>query len=192
MTRWSAVAGGHVRRNLVGYLALFIALGGTGYAASLPRNSVGAKQLKTGAVTSRAVRDGALTAKDFKRSALTAATAGLPGPQGPAGPTGATGPQGPAGAEGVTVRTVTAEGRLGTAGGYYTATARCGPGEVAISGGYGGPGYVHPITSGPHVPNAAGLRDGEMSEWTVGVVTTSNAHSSEKLFATALCARWRP
>jgi hypothetical protein len=42
----------HVRRNVIAYLALFVALGGTGYAASqLPDNSVGTKQLKNKAVT---------------------------------------------------------------------------------------------------------------------------------------------
>lgn len=36
----------HIRSNLVAYLALFVALGGTGYAAtSLPRGSVGPQQL---------------------------------------------------------------------------------------------------------------------------------------------------
>jgi hypothetical protein len=38
--------------NVVAVLALFIALGGASYAAvNLPKNSVGAKQLKKGAVT---------------------------------------------------------------------------------------------------------------------------------------------
>jgi hypothetical protein len=42
----------HVRSNAIAYLALFVALGGTGYAAvSLPANSVGNRQLKNGSVT---------------------------------------------------------------------------------------------------------------------------------------------
>jgi hypothetical protein len=42
----------HLRSNVVAYLALFVALGGTSYAAlNLPANSVGTKQLKNGAVT---------------------------------------------------------------------------------------------------------------------------------------------
>ena len=37
----------HLKQNVIAYLALFVALGGTSYAAiSLPRNSVGAKQLR--------------------------------------------------------------------------------------------------------------------------------------------------
>ena len=42
----------HVRSNLVAYVALFIALSGTSYAAlSLPAGSVGTRQLKNRAVT---------------------------------------------------------------------------------------------------------------------------------------------
>lgn len=37
----------HLRQNVIAYLALFVALGGTSYAAiAIPRNSVGAKQLR--------------------------------------------------------------------------------------------------------------------------------------------------
>jgi hypothetical protein len=42
------------RRNAIAYLALFVALGGTSYAAlSLPAGSVGTRQLRNGAVTPR-------------------------------------------------------------------------------------------------------------------------------------------
>jgi hypothetical protein len=42
----------HIRGNLIGYLALFCALGGTSYAAiSIPRNSIGTPQLRNGAIT---------------------------------------------------------------------------------------------------------------------------------------------
>jgi hypothetical protein len=77
---------------LVALLALFVALGGTSYAAlKLPKNSVGAKQLKRNSVTSPKVKAGSLLLSDFKASERTAL-------QGPQGPEGARGPQG---AEGV-------------------------------------------------------------------------------------------
>jgi hypothetical protein len=42
----------HIRQNLIAYVALFIALGGTSYAAfSLPAGSVGARQLKNHSIT---------------------------------------------------------------------------------------------------------------------------------------------
>jgi hypothetical protein len=43
---------GHLRPNAIAYLALFVALGGTGYAAvSIPRGAVGTAQLRNHAVT---------------------------------------------------------------------------------------------------------------------------------------------
>jgi hypothetical protein len=41
-----------IRRNILSWIAIFIALGGSGYAAiAIPRNSVGTSQLRKGAVT---------------------------------------------------------------------------------------------------------------------------------------------
>jgi hypothetical protein len=71
--------------NVIACLALFIALGGASYAAfRLPKNSVGAKQLKKGAVTPAKLSVGAKTT-------MRGATGpkGDPGPQGPKGETGA-------------------------------------------------------------------------------------------------------
>jgi len=48
--------------NVIATMALFIALGGVAVAAGLPRHSVGAKQLKRGAVTTAALRKQAVTA----------------------------------------------------------------------------------------------------------------------------------
>jgi hypothetical protein len=88
--------------NLVASLALFVALGGTGYAATqLAPNSVGTAQLKRGAVT--AAKISARTRRALK---------GKRGLQGPAGLTGATGAIGPAGAIGPTGPI----GRTGTRG----------------------------------------------------------------------------
>jgi hypothetical protein len=62
----------HLRSNVVGYLALFVALGGVSYAAtSLPRNSVGAKQLKTGAVKRSKLAKGAVTGAKVAAASLT-------------------------------------------------------------------------------------------------------------------------
>jgi hypothetical protein len=83
-------------------VALFVAMGGTGYAAlKLPKNSVGSTQIKTGAVGSSEVKDGALRRKDFGAGQIPAGPRGLVGPVGPAGTNGTnghdgvTGPRGP-------------------------------------------------------------------------------------------------
>lgn len=84
---------------VVACVALFVALGGTGYAAlQLPKNSVGPQQLQKGAVnptdlannaiTGAKVKNRSLTNTDFRASSL---------PRGPRGPTGPRGPAGPAG-----------------------------------------------------------------------------------------------
>lgn len=79
--------------NVVATIALFCALGGGAYAAAtLPKNSVGPKQLKKNTVTSPKVKDGSLLKKDFKAGQLPA---GATGPPGPAGAPGETGPRGP-------------------------------------------------------------------------------------------------
>jgi hypothetical protein len=82
-------------------LALCIALGGTGYAATkLPRGSVGTKQLKKGAVTSSKVRDFSLRRRDFAPGQLTQGARGPAGPRGKTGKRGKTGNTGAPGAPG--------------------------------------------------------------------------------------------
>lgn len=82
--------------NVVATIALFVALGGGAYAAiTLPKNSVGTKQLRSnsvgkselrrGGVTSRAVRDRTLGVRDLSKTARRSLR-GNTGPVGPAGP----------------------------------------------------------------------------------------------------------
>ena len=54
----------HLRSNAIAYLALIVALGGTGYAAiNLPAGSVGSRQLKNGSVTTNKLANGSVTQK---------------------------------------------------------------------------------------------------------------------------------
>lgn len=58
--------------NVMATLAVFIALGGTGYAAiNLPRNSVGSKQLRRHAVSNSKLAPQAVTASRVKHETLT-------------------------------------------------------------------------------------------------------------------------
>jgi Collagen triple helix repeat (20 copies) len=96
--------------NLLATLALFVALGGSSYAAvKLAPGSIGNKELRNGAVTSDKVKKGSLQARDFKAGQLPRGATGPQGPAGPQGPQGATGGQGLAGAQG-------AKGDAGPAG----------------------------------------------------------------------------
>lgn len=86
--------------NVVATIALFISLGGVSYAAvTLPRNSVGSRQLRNGAVTGAKVKDGSLSAKELS-SQVRSAIRGAAGPQGPQGPQGAQGAKGDPGPPG--------------------------------------------------------------------------------------------
>jgi len=61
---------------VISLLALFVALGGTTYAASsLPRNSVGSQQLKRNAVTGVKIKNGAVTAGKINANGLTVPSA---------------------------------------------------------------------------------------------------------------------
>ncbi len=81
-----------MKRHHLALFALFLALGGTSFAASnalLPRNSVGTAQ----------VINGSLQTIDLRQEALKALK-GNTGPRGPAGTQGAPGPPGATGAQG--------------------------------------------------------------------------------------------
>lgn len=85
--------------NVMATAAVFIALGGGAYAASIAKNSVGTKQLKDDAVVSEKVEDRSLEAGDFAKGELPQGDRGPAGPQGPQGETGPAGPLGDAGGD---------------------------------------------------------------------------------------------
>jgi hypothetical protein len=81
--------------NVTASLALFLALGGISWAAAtLPRDSVGARQIRTEAVGSSEVKDRALTERDFAPGALPRGPQGPQGEQGLKGDPGKSGPPG--------------------------------------------------------------------------------------------------
>lgn len=150
--------------NVVATVALFIALGGSSYAAlTLPRNSVGDNQIRAGAVRSSEVRDRSLRLRDLSLDTRSS----LRGQRGLAGPTGAQGVAGAAAvkyfavvdASGGFVRgNATSGGRAGAIGSYtvsfgapvsacaYSATlgtstgATSPPGRVTVNESGGGVG----------------------------------------------------
>jgi hypothetical protein len=104
--------------NVVATMALFIALGGTSYAAiKLPHNSVGSEQIKTGAVHTGEIRDRTIRLQDIN----AAARASL---RGQAGPQGAQGPAGPAAVRHFAV--------VNAAGTFLRGDAKSGGSDTAI------------------------------------------------------------
>jgi hypothetical protein len=123
--------------NVTATIALFVALGGSSYAAiTLPKNSVTSKQIKNGqvksadlannAVTSSKVKNGSLLSADFKPGQIPA------GATGPPGRNGSNGSNGSNGATNVVVRSTQVPSANGTDG---SGTAQCNFGERATGGG---------------------------------------------------------
>ena len=104
--------------TVLSLLALFVALGGTGYAVNTVRsrdvvnNSLTSGDIRNNTIRSGDVRNGTLLRRDFAAGVLTSVA-------GPAGPRGATGATGPTGATGATGGTGPA-GPAGSAIGYAT------------------------------------------------------------------------
>jgi hypothetical protein len=116
----------HFRGNVVAYVALFVALGGSSYAAvqlapgsvrsrALAKGAVTKSKLAKNSVTSTTVANGSLTSKDFKSGAIlnglkgdagadgadgSGGGDGIDGIRGIDGINGAPGPAGPAGIDG--------------------------------------------------------------------------------------------
>src|SRR5215210_4275091 len=76
--------GAHLRANVVGYVAIFLALSGGAVAATAARNSVTSESIQNGEVKSADVHNGGLRGVDINESTLHH----VRGPRGPAGPPG--------------------------------------------------------------------------------------------------------
>jgi hypothetical protein len=183
--------------NVVATLALFIALGGTSYAAlKLPRNSVGSAQIRSNAVTSSKVADGSLLLNDFsarERSALRG-VAGPQGAQGPGGSQGAQGPaglQGPAGAPGATKVVVHSHDfGLLTPMATVTTAVGCSAGEQAIAGGASASAAVTVRQTFPLGDGSNPAADGAIpTGWGAVVINTSNQNNVDHVIGYVVCAR---
>ncbi|MBK8293845.1 MAG: hypothetical protein IPK93_03360 [Solirubrobacterales bacterium] len=121
---------------IVALLALFVALGGSSYAALkvngkvIVKRSIAGKKLKKSTLTTREVKNKSLLQADFKPGQIPS---GATGATGAAGPPGAAGANGAPGATSVVMR-MSAEVSA-NAGSFATASAHCLSGETATGGG---------------------------------------------------------
>ena len=131
---------------VVAYLALFVALGGSSYAAvtvtgkNVRNSSLTGSDVKTNSLTGRDIRalrsgdvtDRSLLARDFRPGQLPAGARGTTGDR---GLQGRPGPAGPAGATNVVTRVTTAVASASPGVATNSGGATCLPGERATAGG---------------------------------------------------------
>jgi hypothetical protein len=176
--------------NVVATAALFLALGGVSYAAvALPANSVGTKQLRRGAVTTRKVENRTLLAVDFQRGQLPRGARGAVGAQGPQGAQGLQGAPalpgtpGSRGAPGISgLEQVISPNIPVGAGARVASTVRCPGQKTVISGG------VFTLDGATKAINAS-APDGTTG-W-VGAVNNTGTLASG-FFVYAICATVAP
>ena len=123
--------------SVTSLIAIFVALGGTGYAAiTLPNNSIGAKQIKKNGVGGAEIRKNAVRSGEVRNRALRAVDFAVG--QLPAGPQGVQGIQGARGTFGdITVQFEQAAADLGD-GLSMSYNAFCPEGQIGIAGGFRG------------------------------------------------------
>ena len=130
--------------NATATLALFVALGGTGYAAiTLPRDSVGAEQIRERSVGSSELRSRAVNSRVIRNRSVrlgdisTATRNALRGRRGP---------QGPAGAPAMTLRAAVSSGGGAAAGNARTVEHLSGSNEYRIDFGRDLTGCIYSAT----------------------------------------------
>jgi hypothetical protein len=188
--------------NAVATIALFVALGGSSYAAvtitggNVKNGTLTGSDLKNGTVKATDVGNSSLTGSDIKNASLAAVDfkAGeLPaGPAGPAGPQGPAGPAGPQGAPGATnVVTRRRDVPIAPGGGTEIAFAECQAGEVAVGGGAGftgpldGTGAIY--FDEPREADGTVPEEGDVpTRWAAGAANSSAAPRS--MFVFVVCA----
>lgn len=119
--------------NVVASIALFVALGGSSYAAvELAKGSVKRNHLAADAVASSKVEDGSLRLVDFKKDQFPTGPKGDRGARGPEGETGGKGDKGDPGLAPSVVRSTSVVTRNGESG---AASVTCKVGERVTGGG---------------------------------------------------------
>jgi hypothetical protein len=188
--------------NVVATLALFVALGGSSFAAvKLSRNSVrasniapnavGSSEVARNAVSSQEVKDASLLPRDFRETPRgLKGDRGLIGPRGDRGTQGVQGAQGPRGPQGPPGPFPDVAVRVGqeldvAPGTDATLVATCDPGEKALGGGVTPDVIAAAFIAGSFpTPTTAG---GTPNRWTINVQNT-HATTTVHFVSYAVCA----
>jgi hypothetical protein len=163
--------------NVAATLALFVALGGSSYAAL----RVTGGDVVDSSLTGRDIRAGSITSSDLGRSATAARARGRRGPR------GLRGPRGRNGATSVTVRLNRNSGQ--GLGGQATVVTPCRPGERAVGGGADTSGAAQITASVPATGDKAST-DGQVpNAWLATAGTSSGSTVGQPVVTVyAVCA----
>jgi hypothetical protein len=163
--------------NVAATLALFVALGGTSYAAltitgkNIKNSSLTGADIKNSSLKTSDIKNNSLKTSDIKNSSLLAQD--FKAGQLPAGPKGATGaPGAPGGAANVITRTSTVSAPVGV----NDFSVPCQAGEKAVGGGATGPSADPEVTVAGTFPSPA-TNGTTPTGWTGRYNVTGIAHN---------------
>jgi hypothetical protein len=156
-------------------------LGEAAYNAVVPKNSVGAQQLRNGAVTSTKLRGDAVTSGKVKNRSLRAIDfkqGQLPtGPPGPKGDKGVKGDTGGAGAQGLSGYELVRKSVTVLPGTQTTAQAECPTGKTVIGG-----------TAGTQASTGIWMQTQIIAAKFFDVIATNTTAFAYQVHSTAICA----
>jgi hypothetical protein len=182
-------------------LALFVALGGSSYAAvtitsaNVRNNSLTGSDVKNESLKSGDIDNGTVTGSDLKNGSVSSSDiddasllgADFKAGELPAGPAGPAGPQGPAGANNVVARRAN---EVVPDNQFRVVVASCLSGEVAVGGGGGVTGFLNDASiffDEPREEDGSDPEDGEpATKWAVGAANSSG--NTQIANAHVLCA----
>jgi hypothetical protein len=180
--------------NVMATIAVFIALGGSTYAATqVRRNSVGNRQLKKNAVTSEKVKDGAIIEADLEPG-LIPDVSGLASRRDLAGYAYSRGEGDSRYLRGTIVVVKTIADKIAK-GSYVTGQVECPPGYQAIGGGVDPNGVQHGkvsasaplIDGGPPVFATDGIY-GPSKGWFGAVTAQAGEADVQRVTIQAICS----
>ena len=159
--------------NVTATVALFVALGGTSYAVTqLPRNSVGAQQIRSGAVRATEIKSSAVRSRAIANRSVALGDLSLATRRSLRGQPGQTGPQGPAGPAGMPLAAaVNSGGGVARGTGVATSDHRGGSGVYEIR-------FTRDVSGCFAVASLSDVPGGDVAVPQSGEVVTSIAGSS--------------
>lgn len=184
--------------NVMSIVAVFIALGGSAYAAQLAKNSVGTKQLKKNAVTAAKIKAGAVNSSKLKDGAVSGADLAAASVDGGKLAVGAVGSAALAsgsvigGKLGI-INTRVVSTPLPDNGVLTRSVAPCAAGETLIGGGVNTLPFGKDIViqgSRPSLPNAGEIADGEgFTNWQTSAINEPGETGIASIRSWAVCLR---